>query len=143
MAEFTPLEVSALIKMLGPTFKDAFIPLGLSCILPYHQIKVDEPLLRATAEIGSQLSMSSNSMVWNYAVLLKNSVQSWVAHQLFGIPLAKAQRWCKLKKLNICMVFMYFLKRMLLWLGNSTLIILMPFVYAFLQGTSWCIRHLM
>ena len=32
-----------------PSFKDAFIPLNLSCIIPYHQFKVDE-LLHAAAE---------------------------------------------------------------------------------------------
>ena len=42
MEEFTPLEVSAWIKKLGPTFKDTIIPLGLSCISFYHQIKVNE-----------------------------------------------------------------------------------------------------
>ena len=50
MVELTPLVVSTLIKKLGPSFKDAFIPLDLSCVFPYHQIKVDVPLLRAAAE---------------------------------------------------------------------------------------------
>ena len=49
MAEFSPLEVSAWIKKLGPSFKEALIPFGLSCIFPYHQIKVEEPLLHAAA----------------------------------------------------------------------------------------------
>ena len=50
MVEFTPLAVSTWIKKLGPSFKDALIPLGHSCIFPYHQIKVDEPLLHAAAK---------------------------------------------------------------------------------------------
>jgi len=50
MAKFTLLEVLAWIKKLGPIFKDALISLVLSCILTYHQIKVDEPLLCATAK---------------------------------------------------------------------------------------------
>ena len=50
MEKFTPLEVLAWTKKLGPSFKDALIPLGFSCILPYHQFKVDEPLLRAIAK---------------------------------------------------------------------------------------------
>ena len=50
MAEFTHLVVSTWLKKFSPSFKDALIPFGLSCIFPYHQIKVDEPLLRATAK---------------------------------------------------------------------------------------------
>ena len=50
MAKFTPLEVLAWIKKLGPIFKDAFILLVLSCILTYIQIKVDEPILSAAAK---------------------------------------------------------------------------------------------
>ena len=75
----------------------------------------------------SLLDMFSNLMVWKYAPLLKNLVQSWAKptlvhsilpttdedfsdmnHQLLGIPLAMAQRWCMLNKLNIHMVFTYF-----------------------------------
>lgn len=37
MVEFTPLEVSAWIKKLGPSFKDALIPLGLSSISSYQR----------------------------------------------------------------------------------------------------------
>jgi len=47
MAEFTPLEVSAWINKFNLNFKDAFIPLGLSCISFFHQIKVNEPFLWA------------------------------------------------------------------------------------------------
>lgn len=50
MAELSPLEVSTWIKKLSPSFKEALIPFGLSCIFPYHQIKVDEPLLRVAAK---------------------------------------------------------------------------------------------
>ena len=45
MAEFSPLEVLAWIKSFNPSFKDALVPLSLSCIIPYHQIKVDEPFI--------------------------------------------------------------------------------------------------
>ena len=31
-----------------------------------------------------------------------------LAHQLLGIPLAMAQKWCRLNKLNTRMVFIYF-----------------------------------
>ena len=50
MAEFTPLAVLAWIKKLGPRSGDALFPLGLSCIFPYHQIKLDEPFLHVAAE---------------------------------------------------------------------------------------------
>ena len=49
MAEFSPFKVSTWIRKLGPSFKEAVILDGLSCIFPYHQIMVDEPLLCATA----------------------------------------------------------------------------------------------
>ena len=49
MVEFFPLEVSAWIKNLGLSFKEALIPFGFSYIFPYHQINVDEPLLHAAA----------------------------------------------------------------------------------------------
>ena len=47
MAKNSPLDVSAWIRRCGPDFKDSIAPYGLSCIFPYHQIRVDEPLLRA------------------------------------------------------------------------------------------------
>ena len=31
-----------------------------------------------------------------------------LAHQLLGVPLAMAKRWCTLDKLNVYMVFKYF-----------------------------------
>ena len=49
MAKNSPLDVSAWIRRFGPDFKDSIAPYGLSCIFPYHQIRVDEPLLRVTA----------------------------------------------------------------------------------------------
>ena len=45
MAESSPLDVSTWIRKLGPDFKDSVTPYGLSCIFPYHQIRVDERLL--------------------------------------------------------------------------------------------------
>ena len=38
------------INKLNLNFKDALIPLGLSYISFFHQIKVDEPFLRAATE---------------------------------------------------------------------------------------------
>ena len=49
MAENSPLDVSTWIRKLGPDFKDSIAPYGLSCIFPYHQIRVDKPLLCAAA----------------------------------------------------------------------------------------------
>ena len=43
MAENFPLDVSTWIRMLGPDFKDSIAPYDLSCVFPYHQIRVDEP----------------------------------------------------------------------------------------------------
>ena len=49
MAENSLFDVSTWIRRLGPDFKDSITPYGLSYIFSYHQIRVDEPLLRATA----------------------------------------------------------------------------------------------
>ena len=49
MAENSPLDVSTWIRKLGLDFNESIAPYGLSCIFLYHQIRVDEPLLRATA----------------------------------------------------------------------------------------------
>ena len=49
MVEFSPFKVSTWIRKLGPSFKEAIIHYGLSCVFLYHQIKVDELLLRAVA----------------------------------------------------------------------------------------------
>ena len=47
MAEKSPLDVSTWIRKLDPDFKDSIAPYGLSCIFPYHQIRVDKHLLHA------------------------------------------------------------------------------------------------
>ena len=49
MAESSPLDISTWIRKLGLDFKDSVSPYGFSCIFPYHQIRVDEPFLRAAA----------------------------------------------------------------------------------------------
>ena len=61
MAENSPLDVSTWIRRLGPDFKDSIAPYGLSCIFPYHQIRVGKPLLRAAANYWVLLSMYSAS----------------------------------------------------------------------------------
>ena len=47
MAENSSLDVSAWIGRLTLDFKDSITPYGFSCVFPYHQIRVDGPLLRA------------------------------------------------------------------------------------------------
>ena len=49
MVENSPLDVSTWIRKLGLDFKDSTAPYSLSCIFPYHQIRVDKPFLRAAA----------------------------------------------------------------------------------------------
>ena len=48
-AENSPFDASAWIRKLDPNFKDFISLYVLSCVIPYHQIRVDEPLLRAVA----------------------------------------------------------------------------------------------
>jgi len=43
------LDVSAWIRRLGPDFRDSIAPYGLSCVFPYHNIRVDKPLLHVAA----------------------------------------------------------------------------------------------
>ena len=50
MAEFTSLEVSIWINKFNLNFKDALIPLSLSYISFFHQIKVNELLLHAATK---------------------------------------------------------------------------------------------
>ena len=109
MVEFTPLEVSAWIKKLVPSFKDALIPFGLFCIFSYHQIKVDEPLLYAATkfwipiwyvfqfngvEIYPTLEEFSAIMgepdISTLIFPTTNGDFFDMAHQLLGIPLAMA-----------------------------------------------------
>ena len=49
MVESFPLDVSTWNRKLDLDFKDSVSPFGLSCIFLYHQIRVDERLLCATA----------------------------------------------------------------------------------------------
>ena len=161
MVEFTPLEVSTWIKMLGSSFEDALIPLGFSCISFYLQIKVDEPRLCESLSFGSLLNMFSNSMVWKYALLLKNLVQSWANLMLVlsSFPLlTKISLTCLINSWVFLLLWLRdcacstswistwfshtFLRGMFLWLGCSTFIISIPSAYAFLWGIFWCMRLL-
>ena len=77
MVENSPLDISAWIKRLGPDFKDSIAPYGLSCIFPYHQIRVDEPFLHATANYWVPFRHVFCFNVY-YAPLLNSLVPSWV-----------------------------------------------------------------
>ena len=48
MVENSPLNVSTWIRKPGPNFKDSIAPYSLSCIFPYHKIRVDKPPFCAT-----------------------------------------------------------------------------------------------
>ena len=120
MAEFTPLEVLAWIKKLGPTFNDILTPLGLSCIPFYDQIKVNEPFVYAAAgfwiltrhvfhfhgmelwptleEFGAIMGEPGLGSI--IAPTLEKDL-SYMVHQLLRVPLAMAKRWCTLDKLNV------------------------------------------
>ena len=136
MVEFTSLEVSMWINKQNLNFKDALIPLGLSCISFFHQIKIDEPLLRATTELwiptwhvfqfnGVELCPTLEEFgaimgEHNFDAIILPTLEedlSNLSHQLLGVPLAMAKLWCKSNKLNVFMVFKYFLRRIFLWLG--------------------------
>jgi len=124
MAEFSHLEVSAWIKKLGPNFKKAF---GLSCIVPYHQIKVDEPLLCAVANFWIPIPHVFHFNVVEIcptlekfsAILVEPEVNTLVFPTMGGdlptliqapsvVSLDMAKHWCVFGKLNIPLIFAYF-----------------------------------
>jgi len=127
MAKFSPLEVWTWIKKLGPSFKEALIPFGHSCIFPYHQIKVDEPLLRVAANfwIPTQHVFHFNGveicpiLEEFSAIMSKPKVSTLILpttgedfanldHDLLWISLTVARQWHTLDHLNIHMAFTYF-----------------------------------
>ena len=120
------------INKLNLNFKDAFIPLSLSCISFFHQIKVDEPLLRATTEFwiptrhvfqfnGVELCPTLEEFgaimgEHDFSAIILLTLDedlSDLAHQILGVPLAiaVAKRWCKSIKLNVFIVFKNFSKK--------------------------------
>ena len=130
MAEYTSLEVPMWINKLNLNFKDALIPLGLSCISFFYHIKVNEPLLRATTKFwiptwhvfqfnGVELCHTPEefcAIMGKYdlgAIVLPTIKEhlSDLTYQLLGVHLAIANRWCKSNKLNVSMVFKYFSKK--------------------------------
>ena len=65
---------------------------------------------------------------------------SKLAHQVLGVHVSMAKRWCKFRKLNISMVFKYFTKKDLPLTRADASIISMLFVFASLQAFSWCMK---
>ena len=120
MAEFTPFKVSTWIRKLSPSFKEVVIPYGLSYIFPYHQIKVDEPLLHATANYCIPTWEVICPTLEKFSVIMgKPSMNDLVfatmggdlptlIQALLGDPLEKAKQWCVFGKLNACLIFAYF-----------------------------------
>ena len=74
MGKFTTLEVSIWINKLNLNFRDALITL-VSLVSPsFVKLKWMSPFYMLPLNFGSLLNMFSNSMVWNYAPLLRNLV---------------------------------------------------------------------
>ena len=127
MVELFLLKVLTWIKRLGPSFKEAIIPFSLSCIFSYHQIKVDEPLLRAAANYWiltrhvfqfNSVEICPNLKEFS-AIMGEPSVNDLIfptmggdlptlVQALLGIPLEKEKLWCIFGKLNIRLIFAYF-----------------------------------
>ena len=99
------------INKVNLNFKDALIPLGLSFIPFFHQIKGNEPLLRAATEfwiptwhvfqfndveLCPTLEELGAIMGEDYfgAIILPTHEEDLfdLAHQLLGVPLAMAKR---------------------------------------------------
>ena len=127
MAKSFPLDISTWIRKLGLDFKDSVSPYGFSCIFPYHQIRVDEPLLRAAASywVPSWHVFHFNEIelcptIEKFAVMMgeleiDDLIFSTMGGDLpsllwvvLGVPKTTATRWCVFGKLNLRLVFDYF-----------------------------------
>ena len=136
MVEFSPMEVSLWVSKLNPNFKDALIPLGLSCAFHILQIRIDEPLLHAVIEFciptchvfqfdGVELCPTTEEFgvimdECNFGSIILPILEedlSKLAHRVLGVHLSMAKRWCKSRKLNVAMVFKYFTKKVVPLVG--------------------------
>ena len=123
MAENSPLNVLAWIRRLGPNFKDSIAPCGLSCVFPYHQIRMDEPLLHAVAiyQVPSQHVFHFNGIelcptIKEFVAIIGESEIDNLIFPTMGmdlpsllqvmlsIPSVTANRWCVFDKLNLRLV---------------------------------------
>ena len=114
MAENSPLDVSTWIRRLGPDFKDSIAPYGLSCVFPYHQIRVDEHLFHATANYWIPTwhvfyfnGVELYPIIEEFGAIMGRDLPS-LLQVVFGVPLAMANRWCIFGKLNLSLVFAHF-----------------------------------
>ena len=127
MAESSPFNVSTWIWKLGPNFKGFVANYGLSCIFPYHQIRVDEPILR----VATNYWVLSRHVFRFNEIELCPTIEEFTAIMgeskiddlifptmggdlpslllvVLGVPETTANRWCVFGKLNLRLVFDYF-----------------------------------
>ena len=156
MVENSPFDVSAQIRRLGPNFKDSIALYGLSCVFLYHQIKVDEPLLHATANYqvltwhvfhfnGVELCPLSQILVlsWVNRRLTISSSLPWVGIsplccKLCQVSLLLWQIGCtSLANSTLAWFLHTFFTWPFLWMNGQVHTFFVPFAYMHLQGTSW------
>ena len=127
MAESSPFNVSTWIRKLGPNFKGFVALYGLSYIFPYHQIRVDEPLLR----VATNYWVPSRHVFRFNEIELCPTIEEFAAIMgeleiddlifptmggdlpslllvVLGVPETTTNRWCVFGKLNLGLVFDYF-----------------------------------
>ena len=114
MEKNSPLDVSTWSKKLGPDFKDSITPYCLSCIFPFHQIRVDEPLLCAAANywVPSWHVFRFNGIelcptIEEFDATMGRDLPSLLLVML-GIPSTMANWCCVFGKLDLKLVFEYF-----------------------------------
>ena len=127
MVENSPFDVSTWIRRLGPDFKDSIAPYSLSCIFPYHKIRVDEPLLRVAVNyrVPSQDVFHFNGIelcptIEEFgAIMCELEIDDLIfptmggdlpslLQVVLGVPIAMENRWCVFGKLNLRLFFEYF-----------------------------------
>ena len=159
MAKNSPLDVSAWIRRLGPDFKDSITPYGLSCIFPYHQIRVDDPLLCAAANYWVPSQHVSTLMEQNYTPLSRNLLLLWVNQTeleiddlifpTMGGDLPPCCKSCQaslpprqiggmsMGSLTLNWSLSIFLIQPFLWVRGHAYTFFVSFAYVLLQGISW------
>ena len=156
MAENFPLDVSTWIRKLGPEFKDSITPYGLSCIFPYHQIRVDEPFLRVATnyQVPSQHVFRFNRIelcpiVEEFvAIMAKPEIDDHIfptmgrdlpslLQVMVGIPSTEANRWCVFRKLNLSWFLSIFLVLPFPMVRGHTRTFIMLLACMLLQRISW------
>ena len=127
MVENSPLDISAWIRRLGLDFKDFITPYGISCVFPFHQIRVDEPLFRVATNYwvptqhvfcfnGVELcptieefgAIMGEPEIDNLIFPTMGGDLPFVLQVVLGVSLAIANRWCIFGKLNLSLFFAHF-----------------------------------